>query len=85
MVCLPIQSGSATGLLEGKQAVIINTHGKSNAEYKATGMDKALLLTSDEGIYTYCGLEIKKHFFLTRPTEQHLKTSKNGKRNTIYL
>lgn len=58
--------GVQQGLLEGKQAVIINTHGKSNAEYEATGMDKALLLTSDEGIYNYCGLEVKKHFFFDR-------------------
>lgn len=54
--------GVQKGLLEGKQAVIINTHGKSNAEYKAIGMDKALLLTSDKGIYDYCGLEVKQHF-----------------------
>lgn len=58
--------GVQQGLLEDKQAVIINTHGKSNAEYEATGMDKALLLTSDEGVYSYCGLEVKKHFFFDR-------------------
>lgn len=58
--------GVQKGLLEGKQAVIINTHGKSNAEYEATGMDKALLLTSDEGIYRYCGLDVKQHFFFDR-------------------
>ncbi len=51
------------GLLTGKSAIIINTHGKSNAEYATTGMDKALSLTSDRGIYQYCGLEIKEHFF----------------------
>lgn len=55
--------GVQKGLLTGKQAVIINTHGKSKTEYQAIGMDKALSLTSDKGIYTYCGLEIKQHFF----------------------
>ncbi|TGD59797.1 NAD(P)H-dependent oxidoreductase [Flavobacterium humi] len=55
--------GVQEGLLGGKQAVIINTHGKSNAEYKTTGMDQALVLTSDKGIYDYCGLEIKQHLF----------------------
>ena len=58
--------GVQKGLLEGKQTVIINTHGKSNAEYEAVGMDKALQLTSDKGIYTYSGLEIKRHFFFDR-------------------
>ena len=55
--------GIQQGLLKGKQAYIINTHGKSHQEYTATGMDKALQLTSDTGIYTYCGLEVMKHLF----------------------
>lgn len=50
--------GVQKGLLTGKQAIIINTHGKSTAEYETNGMDKALLLTSDKGVYTYCGLTI---------------------------
>lgn len=58
--------GIQKGLLTGKQAFIINTHGKSHEEYAAIGMDKALSLTSDKGIYTYCGLEIKKHFFFDK-------------------
>lgn len=55
--------GVHKGLLSGKQVVIINTQGKSHAEYSAIGLDKALSLISDHGIYKYCGLEIKKHFF----------------------
>ncbi|HAS45228.1 MAG TPA: NAD(P)H dehydrogenase [Microscillaceae bacterium] len=55
--------GLQQGLLVGKQAVIFNTQGKSQAEYEAMGMDKALLLTSDWGIYKYCGLEVKRHLF----------------------
>ncbi|WP_379086271.1 NAD(P)H-dependent oxidoreductase [Pedobacter sp. UC225_65] len=55
--------GLQKGLLIGKKTTIINSHGKSNAEYEAIGMDKALLLTSDKGIYSYCGLEIVQHFF----------------------
>ncbi|HEA30847.1 MAG TPA: flavodoxin family protein [Leeuwenhoekiella sp.] len=57
------QQGVQQGLLAGKHTVIINTHGKSKAEYAETGMEKALSLTSDKGIYVYCGLEIKKHLF----------------------
>lgn len=55
--------GIQKGLLMGKQAIIINTHGKSQQEYGNLGMDKALKLTSDKGIYNYCGLEIKQHLF----------------------
>jgi len=54
-----VQKGSFTG----KQTVIINTHGKSKAEYESMGMDDALSLTSDDGIYRYCGLDVKQHFF----------------------
>jgi NAD(P)H dehydrogenase (quinone) len=58
--------GVQKGLLTGKKATIINTHGKSKDEYQSIGMDKALSLTSDKGIFTYCGLEIKQHFFFDR-------------------
>ncbi|KGO94214.1 NAD(P)H-dependent oxidoreductase [Flavobacterium subsaxonicum] len=55
--------GVQMGLLKGKKAIIINTHGKSQQEYEALGMDKALSLTSDTGIYTYCGFDIISHLF----------------------
>lgn len=58
--------GVQKGLLTGKETVIVNSHGKSNAEYQAMGMDKALALTSDTGIFTYCGLEIIKHFYFDK-------------------
>lgn len=58
--------GVQKGLLVGKSAYIINSHGKSNAEYHEIGMDKALTLTSDKGIYNYCGLDIKQHFFFDK-------------------
>lgn len=59
-------NGVQKGLLQDKQAVIMNTHGKSHAEYGAIGMDKALSLTSDKGIFQYCGFEISRHFFFER-------------------
>ncbi len=58
--------GIQKGLLTGKSAYIINSHGKSHLEYEQIGMDKALLLTSDKGVYSYCGLTIKQHFFFDR-------------------
>jgi len=58
--------GVQKGLLSGKQTVIINSHGKSYSEYESIGMNQALSLTSDKGIFTYCGLEVKKHFFFDK-------------------
>lgn len=58
--------GIQKGLLKGKKAIIINTHGKSHEEYKQTGMDTALSLTSDQGIFTYCGFEIIQHLFFDK-------------------
>lgn len=58
--------GVQKGLLVGKSATIINSHGKTNAEYAAMGMDKALELTSDTGIFNYCGLEIQQHFYFDK-------------------
>lgn len=59
-------NGVQKGLLAGKVAYIINSHGKSKSEYQEIGMDNALKLTSDKGIYTYCGFDIKQHFFFDR-------------------
>jgi NAD(P)H dehydrogenase (quinone) len=58
--------GIQKGLLTGKKTIIINSHGKSNAEYEAIGMDKALALTSDTGIFTYSGLAIQQHFYFDK-------------------
>jgi NAD(P)H dehydrogenase (quinone) len=76
--------GIQKGLLTGKQTVIINTHGKSKEEYEAIGMDTALILTSDKGIYTYSGLEIIKHFFFDKadkPVLEHLENWTNQIKN----
>lgn len=58
--------GVQKGLLKGKKTVIINTYGKSYEEYERTGMDKALTLTSDNGIFIYSGLEIIRHLFFDK-------------------
>ena len=58
--------GIQKGLLTGKKAIIINSHGKSNAEYAESGLDKALALTSDTGIFNYCGLKIQQHFYFDK-------------------
>ncbi|QBA20652.1 flavodoxin family protein [Chryseobacterium indologenes] len=76
--------GIQKGLLEGKKAVIINTHGKSHEEYEKTGMDKALTLTSDNGIFIYSGLEIIRHLFFDKADKaspQNLEIWKGQIRN----
>lgn len=77
--------GIQKGLLVGKKTVIINTHGKSKAEYESIEMDKALLLTSNKGIYNYSGLEIVEHFLFDRadrPVAKSVENWKNQIKNT---
>ncbi|KQS36803.1 NAD(P)H-dependent oxidoreductase [Pedobacter sp. Leaf194] len=71
--------GKQKGLLTGKQTTIINTHGKSQSEYEEIGMDKALSLTSDRGIFSYCGLEINRHFFFDRADRPAPQSVENWK------
>lgn len=66
--------GIQKGLLTGKRTTIINTHGKSHAEYESIGMNKALSLTSDKGIFTYCGFEIEQHFFFDKADRANAET-----------
>lgn len=66
--------GVQKGLLTGKKVIIINTHGKSHLEYKAVGMNKALSLTSDYGIYHYSGLKISKHFYFEKADRPKAET-----------
>jgi NAD(P)H dehydrogenase (quinone) len=76
--------GVQKGLLTGKKAIIINSHGKSNAEYEEMGMDKALALTSDIGIFNYCGFEIKHHFYFDkadRASEENISDWENQIKN----
>ena len=75
--------GIQKGLMTGKKAVIINTFGKSQAEYGATGMDKALSLTSDKGIYSYCGFDIKEHFFFDKADRTTVETIAEWKQQII--
>lgn len=79
--------GIQKGLLKGKKTVIINTHGKSHEEYEKTGMDNALTLTSDNGIFIYSGLEIIRHFFFDKADKaspENLKIWKGQIKNLYY-
>lgn len=72
--------GVQKGLLSGKQTIVINTLGKSLLEYNAIGMDKALSLISDTGIYKYCGLKISKHLYLYEAHKTSSETIENWKK-----
>ncbi|SDH92597.1 NAD(P)H dehydrogenase (quinone) [Vibrio xiamenensis] len=58
--------GKQQGLLSDKKVVVINTQGKSAQEYQASGMDKAIALTSDFGIFQYCGMKVIAHLNFER-------------------
>ncbi|MDR3026240.1 NAD(P)H-dependent oxidoreductase [Chryseobacterium sp.] len=77
--------GIQKGLLTGKKTVIINTHGKSHEEYEQTGMDKALTLTSDNGIFIYSGLEIIRHLFFDKADKASSENLEIWKAQIKYL
>ncbi len=51
------------GLLNGKKAVILNTTGGSEADYKDNGFKDALGKTMDIGIFGLCGIKVILHKF----------------------
>ena len=51
------------GLLNGKKAVILNTTGGSEADYKEKGFKDALGKTMDIGTFGLCGIEVRLHKF----------------------
>lgn len=51
------------GLLKGKRAVLFTTQGTPNEMYDASGMTSAMTMTSDTGIFTFCGIEVANHTF----------------------
>lgn len=58
------QEGHTERLLQGKKGFMITTQGSENSYYDSTGMTEALKLTTDTGIYNYCGIESLGHLFL---------------------
>lgn len=55
-------------LLKGKKILIINTQGTPKDIYEASGMFEAMRMTTDGGIYGFCGLEVVGHLFLPAVT-----------------
>ncbi|MCX7635623.1 MAG: NAD(P)H-dependent oxidoreductase [Syntrophales bacterium] len=55
-------------LLKGKRILVINTQGTPKDVYDAVGMFEAMRMTTDRGIYGFCGLEVVGHLFLPAVT-----------------
>lgn len=48
-------------MLTGKRGLLITCHGNPKAFYDSIGMYPALNLTSDNGIFDFCGIEVAGH------------------------
>ncbi|WP_054023476.1 NAD(P)H-dependent oxidoreductase [Bacillus sp. FJAT-28004] len=57
------EDGTISKLLAGKKGLIINTHGTPSEIYSQTGMYDGLKITSDTGIYEFCGITPVGHMF----------------------
>lgn len=57
------EEGTIEGLLSDKKGMMITTYGTPDAYYDASGMTQALKLTSDTGIFDFCGIDLQEHRF----------------------
>ncbi len=48
-------------LLKGKKVVIYNTLGQTLEEYQNNGMIQSLNMTTDTGIFDFCGMKVLEH------------------------
>lgn len=55
--------GEPRGLLKGKRGLFICTTGTPREIYEQSGMHNSMKQTSDEGIFSFCGIEVIKHLF----------------------
>jgi NAD(P)H dehydrogenase (quinone) len=53
------------GLLRDKKVIIINSMGQTLEEYEELGMFKAMNLTTDTGIFSFCGMNVICHKYFT--------------------
>lgn len=57
------QEGNLKKMLNGKRVVILNNMGQSFGHYQENGMLDAMKLTTDQGIFEFCGFEVVEHRF----------------------
>ncbi|CAM4261412.1 NAD(P)H-dependent oxidoreductase [Paenibacillus alkaliterrae] len=63
------EDGKMNKLLSGMKGLIINTHGTTADLYSSMGMYDGLKITSDTGIYEFCGIEPVGHIFFGGVTQ----------------
>jgi NAD(P)H dehydrogenase (quinone) len=57
------RNGIKVGLLSGRRALVINSHGNPAAAYDEGGYYDATRLLVDDGILRYCGFDAVRHIF----------------------
>ncbi len=57
------QSHNIIQLLKDKRAIILNTMGTPEEVYEQSGMISAMQMTTDTGIFGFCGIEVVAHRF----------------------
>jgi len=58
-----IYDGMPRGLLKDKKAIIVNTHGQPEDDYRRNGMFNAMNIVTDIGIFDFCGIEVIEHLY----------------------
>lgn len=53
--------GQLKKMLTGKRALLVSCHGNPKSYYDAVGMYHAMNMTSDNGIFDFCGVEVTAH------------------------
>ncbi len=51
------------GLLKGKKALLLSSTGQPKEVYEASGMYRAMNMTTDTGIFEFCGIEVISHIY----------------------
>ena len=52
-------------LLTGKKASVFCSMGQSKEDYEKNGMFEAIRLTTDQGIFSFCGIQVLNHSFFS--------------------
>ncbi|WP_211747401.1 NAD(P)H-dependent oxidoreductase [Paenibacillus sp. Marseille-Q4541] len=58
------EDGDIIRMLQGKQSLVINTHGSEGSYYDQIGMSSALKLTTQKGILEFVGIQPADHLLL---------------------
>lgn len=56
-----VENGGIKPLLKGKKAVLLSMQGTPNEIYDQVGMHQAMDLTTNRGIFEFCGVEVVAH------------------------